>query len=66
VQCRKNLNEVLMVATLVAINADGATVGSGRICVWQESGVRQSVLCWCVWQESDFSCHDVAFTFNLI
>jgi hypothetical protein len=26
-------------------------VGSGGDCVWRESGVRRSVLCWCIWQE---------------
>jgi hypothetical protein len=31
-----------------------------------ESGVRWSVLCWCVWQESDFSRREDVFTFNLL
>jgi hypothetical protein len=39
---------------------------SGGVRVWRESGVRRSVLCWCVWQESGFSrCEDV-LTFNLV
>jgi hypothetical protein len=28
--------------------------------------VRRSVLCWCVWQESDFSFREDVFTFNLV
>jgi hypothetical protein len=41
-------------------------VGSGGVCIRRESGVRRSVLCWCVWQESCFSrCEDV-FTFNFV
>jgi hypothetical protein len=40
-------------------------VGSGVVCVWREFGVRQSVLCWCVWQESDFSRREDVFTVNL-
>jgi hypothetical protein len=55
-----------MVATLVERNLNEAVVGSGRVCVWQESGVRRSVLCWCVWQESGFSLHEDVFTFNLV
>jgi hypothetical protein len=31
-----------------------------------ESGVRRSVLCWCVWQESGFSSREDIFTFNLL
>jgi hypothetical protein len=34
-------------------------------CIWQESGVRLSVLCWCFWQEPGSSCHEDFFTFNL-
>jgi hypothetical protein len=70
VSCRKNLNEVLTVATLVARNANHAMVapmvGSGEVCFWLESGVRRSVLCWCVWQESGFSRREDVFTFNLL
>jgi hypothetical protein len=41
-------------------------VGSGGVCVWQESVVRLPVLRLRVWQESGFSqCEDV-FTFNLL
>jgi hypothetical protein len=43
---------VLTVATLAVTNENEATialvVGSGRVCVWLESGVRRSVLCWCI------------------
>jgi hypothetical protein len=34
------------VVTLVARSANEAVVGSGGVCVWRESGVRRSVLCW--------------------
>jgi hypothetical protein len=37
VQCERNLNKILMVATLIARNADKAMVGSGRFCVWPVS-----------------------------
>jgi hypothetical protein len=40
---------------VVARIANEAMVGSGGVCVWWESGIRRSVLCWCVWQECDFS-----------
>jgi hypothetical protein len=63
---RKKIEE----ATLAARNTNEAMVapmvGSGGICVWRESGVRRSVLCWCVWQESDFSRREDVFTFNLV
>jgi hypothetical protein len=48
---------------MVAINANKAMVGSGGDRVWWESGVRESVLCWCIWQESDFSYCKNVFTF---
>jgi hypothetical protein len=41
-------------------------VGSGGDCFWLDSGVRRSVLCWCVWQESGFSRREDVFTFNLL
>jgi hypothetical protein len=41
-------------------------VGPGGVCVWRESEVRLSVLCWCVWQESGFSCLDDIPRFNLV
>jgi hypothetical protein len=51
-------------------NSKGAMVvsmvGSGGVCVRQESGVRRSVLCWCVWQESGFGRREDVFTFNLL
>jgi hypothetical protein len=57
------------VATLVTRNTNEAmvapTVGSGGACVWRESVVRRSVLCWCVWQEFGFSRREDFFTFNL-
>jgi hypothetical protein len=41
-------------------------VWSGEACVWRESGVRRSVLCWGVCHESGLSrCEDV-FTFDLV
>jgi hypothetical protein len=40
-------------------------VESGGVCVLRESGVRRSVLCWCVSQESGFSHREDVFTFNL-
>jgi hypothetical protein len=36
-----NIGIKLMLATLVARNANEAVVGSGRMCIWQESGIRQ-------------------------
>jgi hypothetical protein len=37
----------------------GVYGGSGGVCVWQESGVRRSVFCWFILQESGFSrCKD--------
>jgi hypothetical protein len=58
------------VATLVGRNADEAivalVVGSGGVCVPRESGVRWSVLCWYVWQESGFSRREDIFAFNLV
>jgi hypothetical protein len=30
------------------------------------SGVRRSVLCWCVWQESGFSRREDVLTFNFL
>jgi hypothetical protein len=33
---------------------------------WPESGVRSSVLCWCVWQKSDLSFSEDVFTFDLV
>jgi hypothetical protein len=41
-------------------------VGSGRICVWQESGVRLSVLCLYVCQESGLNRREDVFTLNLL
>jgi hypothetical protein len=41
-------------------------VGSGGVCVWRESGVRRSGLCWCVWQESGFSRREDVFTFKFL
>jgi hypothetical protein len=40
-------------------------VGSGGVCVWRESGVRQSVLR-CVWQEFGFSHRKDVFIFNTL
>jgi hypothetical protein len=58
-----------MVATLVARNENEAsvapTVGYGKVCVWRESRVKRSVLCWRVSQESGFSRSEDVFTINL-
>jgi hypothetical protein len=40
-------------------------VGSDGVWVWRESGVRLSVLCLCVWQESGFSRSEDVSTFDL-
>jgi hypothetical protein len=54
---------------LVARIANEAMVvpvmGCGKVCIWQESGVRWLVLCWCFLQESGFSHREDVFTFNL-
>jgi hypothetical protein len=81
----KYWNYVLAAATLVARNENktmvAPVVGSGAVCVWQESVVRRpvlcwcvwqesvvrrSVLCWCVWQESGFGRREDVFTSNLL
>jgi hypothetical protein len=54
------------VVTLVAKNANQAIVGSGGACIWQQSAARESVLCWCIWQESGLSHHEKVFTFSLL
>jgi hypothetical protein len=41
-------------------------VSCGGVWVQRESGVRLSVLCWYVWQESGFSLREHVFTFNLL
>jgi hypothetical protein len=50
---RKHVDSILMVATLVAINAEESVmrpmVVFRGVCVWRESRDRQSVLCWCFW-----------------
>jgi hypothetical protein len=56
---------------VVVTNANEAIVapmvGSGGDCVWRECGVRLSVLCWCVLQESGFSRHgDVSLCLFLL
>jgi hypothetical protein len=57
------------------LSSDGGDSGSkkckldyGDACgvVWWESGVRPTDLCWCVWQESVFSCYEDVFTAVLI
>jgi hypothetical protein len=59
-----------MVTILIARNANEAVVvpmvGSGGVCIWQKSGVRQSVLCWCVWEECGFGPFEDVFTFSLV
>jgi hypothetical protein len=41
-------------------------VGSRGVSFWRESGVKRSVLCWCVWQESGFSRREDVLTFSLL
>jgi len=48
---------------MTARNANHDMVGSGRVRVYQESGVRWVVLSWCILQESGFS-HREDVTFN--
>jgi hypothetical protein len=36
-------------------------VGCDGVCVWRDFGIRLSVLCWCVWQESGFSRREDVF-----
>jgi hypothetical protein len=59
-----------MVAILIARNANDVmvmpVVGSGGVCIWQNSGVRQLVVCRCVLEESVFGCCEDVFTFNLV
>jgi hypothetical protein len=39
---------------------------SGGVCVWQESGVRRSVLCWRVLKESGLSRFEIVFIYDLL
>lgn len=41
-------------------------VGSGEDCVCRESGVRRSILFWCVWQDCYFCSRECVFTYNFI
>jgi hypothetical protein len=41
-------------------------VGSGEICFWRESGVRRSVLLWCVWEVYGFNRREDVTTYNLL
>jgi hypothetical protein len=63
-------NKLLSVVTLVARNSNEVTVapmvGSGGVYVCLGSGVRRSVLCWFVWQESGFSRREDVLTYNLL
>jgi hypothetical protein len=56
-QCGKKLNEILIVAIVVAENAKESVVApmveSSGVCIRQ-----QSVFFWCVWQESGFSLRE--------
>jgi hypothetical protein len=45
---------------------DGTYGAVWRSLRWRESGVRRSVLCCCVWQESGFSRLEDVFTFCLV
>jgi hypothetical protein len=62
VRCGKNWNEVLMVATFVA----KLKTRLWQRLWWSLSGVRRSVLCFCVWKETGFSRREDVFTFNLL
>jgi hypothetical protein len=53
------------VAILAARNANDAVVAFGKVCVCRDSGVRRSVLCSFVLQESVFSRLQDIFTFSL-
>jgi hypothetical protein len=62
---------VLAMRNKLKLSSDGGDFGSKKCkrgCgsayggVWRESGVRRSVLCWCVWQESGFSRREDVFT----
>jgi hypothetical protein len=55
----------------IGISSDSGYSGSKkckRSCclVWRESGVRLSVLSWCVWQERGFSRREDVITFNFL
>jgi hypothetical protein len=56
--------------TLVARNVNEAMVApmmvSGGVCIWRESGIKRSGLCFYVWQESVFSRSENVFTLNLV
>jgi hypothetical protein len=52
---------VVTVATLVTRNANETTVAH-----MVGSEVRRSVLCWCAWQELDFSRRENVHTLNLL
>jgi hypothetical protein len=67
----KKSNQVLALAIMVAINTTML-----RTRLWYDlvetafgggvkSGIRRSVLCWCVWQESSFSHREYVCTFYL-
>jgi hypothetical protein len=64
---RKELKLIMTVANLAARNAKDAMVacmvGYGGVCVWQESGVRRLILCWCDQRESGFSRREDVFAF---
>jgi hypothetical protein len=40
-------------------------VGSEGVWVWRESGVRRSVLCWCICHESSFNRREDVFIIDL-
>jgi hypothetical protein len=41
-------------------------MGSSGVCIWLKSGVRKSVLCYCLRQESIPNRLDDVFAFNLL
>jgi hypothetical protein len=60
--------------TLVARNVKVAMVMvvvvlmvlSGGVCIWRQSGVRRSILCWFVWLEPRLNRLGHVFAFNLL
>jgi hypothetical protein len=55
-----------MVATLVPRNVNEAMVGSGRVCVWQESRVKWSVFLLVHLAGTWLSRHKAVSTFHLL
>jgi hypothetical protein len=56
VRCVKEMKLSSDGGDLLPRTAIEALVVPGRACIWRESGVRRSILCW--FQESGFSHHE--------